>query len=563
MGEKTIIQVPTDQTLIGNVKGGIDIYGRNQSGCYFSKDIDFDTDQYGVRAQIRPTEDVTQSSLATLDDVPTHMVEANGSKIYILTAANEIFENNAGSYTRVNVSAQTGHGQGLVEYDDDLFYVQDSKVGKYDGATFSDTWQSRSVSNSSYGPAKKFLGKFYVGSGRYVDSWDGVSWKAADLTLPANEIIRSFEVWNDLLVIGCGSGKIYFWNGTSESYDEEEMVPDGAPVDVIKEFLNRLFVISGRNARIFEFDGSQFVERAFIPDIRLSGFDLSAVTVWSGAVSGWQDKILFMVAISSSVNSIRTKSGVWSYSVSTNRLNFEFSVSSGQMGTGLTLGALYFDEGAETLYIGYKDTNAGSKGVYIDNLDFTNDDTDEGNYLITRQLLPAEFALAFLRRFYVNCSKFASPSSAKIIIAVRIDDDEELITGPLTCSTGPTISKFTTASSVSLISPGDMIEVIEGPSSRDIRFVSAVDNAASPKEITVSEQFSVTPVNSQTKIMAYRYQKIGEVAAEDALTLKSLEILREAKKAWIFIEIRGRASTTGERTTFKKGTLDMVQRPNA
>lgn len=562
MGQKNILEIQTDLALPGNIKGGIDVYGNKQNGCYFSKDIDFDTDPFGIRAQIRPTVDVSQGTLATLNDTPKWFVKADASKIFCLTDANEVFQKSAGSWTRVNVSGQTGHGQGLVEYGDDLFYVQDSNVGMFDGAVWTDNWQTRSASENTYGPAIKFLGKFYVLSGRYVDSWDGVTWKQSDLTLPITEIGRSVAIWNGFLIIGCASGNVYLWDGTSETYNDVKMVPDGAAANVVKEFLNRLYVFAGRDSRIYEFDGANFTERARLPDIRESGFDLSSVSVWSGAVIGWQDKILFIVELTSVVNSLRTKSGVWSYTPGTDRLALEFTVSSGQTSTDFDVGALFFDEGSTTLYIGYEDSNAGSAGVYIDIVDSNSHDTDEGNYLITSELMPAEFALAFLRRFYVNSSKFTTPSTAKIIIAIRLDDDEETVLGSLTASTGSTFSIITTGTNIATVSVGDMLEVIAGPSARDVRFVSNVNNSASPKELTVSEQFSTTPVNNQTQFAIYRYQKVGEVSTDDALTLKSLEILRECKKAWVYIEIRGKANNTGERLTFKKGTLDYTQRPN-
>lgn len=562
MGQKNIIQLPAVLSLPGNLKTGINIFG-DKAGIYMSKDIDFDTDAEGIRAQQRPTADMTTGTLATFNDGPRWMAKADSNKIFLITDANEIFQRSAGVWSRVNVSGETGSGQGLVEYGDDLFYVQTTYVGYFDGATWDDNWQTRSTAQSTYGPAIKFIGKMMVGSGRYVDTWDGVTWKQADLTLPINEVISSFTVWNDLLVIGCNSGNIYFWDGTSEVYNDVKMVPDGAVVYAVKEMLNVLYVIAGRVATVYVFDGSNFIRKSIMPDVRDESFSGANVDITPGAVTVWQDKLLFLVELNTSINSIRTKSGVWSYSPATDRFNLEFTVSSGQMGTDLSGGALLFDSATESLYIGYEDNNAGSAGAYVDILTTTSNDTDEGNYLITDQLLPAEFALAFIRRFYLNASRLpSSAGGAKMIIAARYDE-QELVLGSLLASTGSTGTKITTGSNVALVEVGDMIEIIAGPSARDIRFITAVDNNASPKELTVSESFSTTPVNAQTTFNIYRYRKIGELIPADALTLKSFEILQECSKLWIYIEIRGLANTTGERMTFKKGSIDYVQRPNS
>lgn len=566
MGQKNIIQFETNLTKPGNIKGGIDVYGEKPNGIYFSKDIDFDTDPDGIRAQLRPDEELTTSDLATFDDTPKWITEANGGKQYLLTNANEVFQNDSG-WTRVNVSGQSGNGQGLVEYDDDLYYVQNSYVGQYNGTTWSDTWQSRSATENTFGPAIKFLGKFYVGSGRFVDSWDGTTWVQKDLTLPIGEIIRSFTVWNDFLVMGCSSGNIYFWNGTSETYDDIKNIPDGAAVDVVKEFLNDLYAIAGRDGGIYQFDGAEFVQVAKIPDVRDSGFDLANVSIWSGACLGWQNKILFMVELGSGVNGIRTKSGIWSFTprvggVPVNRLALEWTVSSGQMSTNLDGGALFFDSGSETLYIGYRDANAGSDGSYIDVLQSTSDDDTDGHYLITSQAMPAEFALGFLRRLYLNATRFDTPSTAKIRAAIRIDDDDEVVAGPITMATGGGFSTFTTSTSISDVQPGDFIEIIEGPGARSVRIIESV-TSGSPNEIDVTEQFNAQPVNNQSKAMIYRYRHIGDITPDDDTTLKSLEILKEVEKVWLYLEIKGRGNTSGTRVTIKKATLDYIQRPNS
>lgn len=558
MGQKNIIEFPAI-----NLKAGIDSFGDKEVGVFFSKDIDPDTDPFGLRAQLRPTKEVSQASLATMNDIPKWIVKGNGGNIYMLSSTNELFEAIGTAWTRVNVSGQVGTGQGLVEYNDDIFYVQTTYVGMYDGASFVDNWQTRSAAISTNGPAIKFIGKFFVGSGRYIDSWDGVTWKGMDLTLPITETVVALTVWNDFLVIGCSSGNIYFWDGTSPTYNDVKMLPGAQTLSAVTEFLNNLYVFGGLNGSIFVYDGSEFVERTRIPDINDTSFTTFSVSIWPGAVTPWNNKIYFLVGISSDPRSIRTKSGVWSYNPAVDQLKLEFTVSSGQMsGNNFGIGALYYT-GSSKLYIGYKDLNAGSDGAYIDIVGTSSVGSTQGCYIITSEVMPVEFALAFLRRLYINCSLFDSnASTAKIIAAIKFDDESELrVTTYFTASTGCTATKITTGSNVALLQEGDMLEIMEGPSARDVRFIVSADNSLSPKEIVVSEPFSTTPVNGQSSFLVYRFQKVGEISYTDQVTLKSFEVMKECKKVWIYLEIR--EASTGLRTALKKAALDFMQRPNS
>lgn len=542
---------------------GIDLFENKEGGLYFSKEIDFDSKEGYLRSQMLPDADETQSGLATLDDAPRWIAKANGGLLYLLTDANEVFQKSGGSWTQVNVSGNAGDGQGLVEYDDDLYYVQDGTVGKFDGAVWTDSWQSRSNTVNTYGPAIQFIGKFFVASGNDIDSWDGTTWSQADLVLPVQEVVRTFAVWNDFLVMGCGSGNVYFWDGTSDTYNSVLELPGNRPANALQVFENTLFAIGGRDASIHIFNGSLFEKISQLPDLRDNAFDLAAATIWSGAVTIWQDKIIFLADISGH-KTLRTRSGVWSYTPRENRLNYEFRPSSGQMSSSLNLGALYADENAEDLYIAYEDVNAGADGVYIDVISSSSSSAGEGNYFVTKQALPAKFAKTFLRRIYANITDMGGSAggSRKVVVAMRRDDGLELKATLNSTTTSGTNSEFRTTNSVANVNVGDMIEIIEGPSAGDVRFVASI-TTGTPNVITVTDTFTSTPIASQTVALVYDYQKIGQIIADDDVTIGKLNINEAAEKVWFYVEIRnGGAGSTIEEAGVSNLTLDYIQRPN-
>tara|TARA_R100001530_G_scaffold13251_3_gene12277 strand:+ start:13646 stop:15346 length:1701 start_codon:yes stop_codon:yes gene_type:complete len=554
MGEKQIKQIP-------GLTQGIDLFGNKEGGLYFSKEIDFDSKEGFLRSQMLPDKDESEAGLATLNDTPKWIVKANGGLLYLLTDANEVFQKSGGSWTQENVSGNAGNGQGLVEYDDDLYYVQNNTVGKFDGAVWTDSWQNRSNTDTKYGPTIKYIGKFFVGSGNDIDSWDGTTWTQADLVLPVQEVVRTMAVWNDFLVMGCGSGNVYFWDGTSDTYNSILEIPGNRPADALQVFENTLFAIGGRDASIHIFNGSLFEKVAQLPDLRDNAFDLAPATIWSGAVITWQDKIVFLTKISGR-KTLRTRSGVWSYTPRENRLNYEFRPSSGQMSSNLVIGALYSDEGAEELYIAYKDANAGSDGVYIDIIDSSSASAGEGNYFVTKQALPAKFAETFLRRIYANITKLDASSVRKVVIGMRREDVLELKTTLNSTTSGDTNFDLKTTNSVANVAVGDMIEIIEGPAAGDVRWVASIATGT-PNIITVTDTFTTGTIASQTVAIVYNYQKIGEITGDDDVTTGKLNINLPAYKAWFYVEIRhGEAGTDREELGVSDITLDYIQRPN-
>ena len=84
-------------------------------------------------------------------------------------------------------SGQSGSILGLGEYKSNMYYGQNTTIGKFDFAlTYDDTWQSGLDSFTGIQPMHESLdSKFYIGRGRYIAQYNGITFieKKLDLTL--------------------------------------------------------------------------------------------------------------------------------------------------------------------------------------------------------------------------------------------------------------------------------------------------------------------------------------------------------------------------------------------
>lgn len=116
---------------------------------------------------------------------------------------------------------------------------------------------------NGFHPMAQFLQYICIGNGRYLSAWETISQSAPStsefvqhrLTFPHGYEVTSLSTWTEYLAIGCEKrsssagnefqdGKIFFWDGTSPTYNFWIDIPDGSPYSLFCH-KNVLYYIAG------------------------------------------------------------------------------------------------------------------------------------------------------------------------------------------------------------------------------------------------------------------------------------------------------------------------------
>lgn len=260
---------------------------------------------------------------------------------------NTIYKETAGAYSIVReIASGTPNGEGLCDFDNYLYYRWDDKLGRFDyNATWTDNWQS-GLQVTEFSPMHRFKNFMLVGHGRYVGTVDDVGfWSATRLTLPPSYTVRKFFTVGRYVVIlairgttitGSDEGYLFFWNGTSQNYDD--VIPllgnphAGAAVN------NKIMLISGERPVIQITQGGSTDDRHTLPDVAIG----HTAEVWPGAIDVWNKKVYFGISAGTSPDVLRVVRG-WGAknSAMPDACNPEFPISTGTLtGTGLQITAV-------------------------------------------------------------------------------------------------------------------------------------------------------------------------------------------------------------------------------
>jgi len=200
------------------------------------------------------------------DDV-TSIIKYTGDSNYSLYAKGASDEriyglNSTPAWTLVHTDANAGtDGQPLIVFGANMYWVSNTKLGKYEGSTttWTDSFKSLKETSSNNNPAVVFAGKLYVATARYIATLDGdgTTWDDDALTLPLGSYIVDMRVWNDSLAIVTslnGKTKLFIWDGTSDTYNEDFTIEE-LGVQWAFNFYNHLLLFFG-NGKIYEYNGA-------------------------------------------------------------------------------------------------------------------------------------------------------------------------------------------------------------------------------------------------------------------------------------------------------------------
>ena len=343
---------------------------------YFAKRLDIFSDP----SQISLLQKTTKDSGSTVINFVKWIISGvpYDTNTYFYDNVGHIYSrSSAGTWSLLrSVSESTGPGMELLN--DYLYYTQNTQIGRYGplstSPTFTDAWQTglNSSAATRIAPIKQFKEGLAVGHGNYIGWWDGSVWDGDRLILPTGFNVRSLDVIDEYLVIGAWQGTatdnvitnanlgiIFFWNGTSSTYDYFYYVPDGVP-NALMNAKNQLLSIVGNAGNIY-LGTSPFQNVHKIPKIDKSKY----LDVAPGALTSWKNKIL--IGISISTDSTDSVQGVYQWGAKSTRypevLNYGWTISTGtENGTGIAIGATKAI--GDSLYIGWSDTSdPGTYGV--------------------------------------------------------------------------------------------------------------------------------------------------------------------------------------------------------
>lgn len=275
------------------------------------------------------------------------------TNMYFYSEGGKIYkETSGGTWSALQTTANS-YGQGMEIFDDYLYYTQNTQLGRYGplsgSPTFTDNYKTglNDTSTTKFAPIKAFRGGLAVGHGNklaFLD--DSLVWVLVTLTLPAGLQIRTLDVVDEFLVIGTWrgtaitdneEGRLYFWDGTSTTYNYFVSCPGG--VNAVVNSKNRPLSIMGSSGEIY-MNYRPFNKLHRIPGVNLKGY----VEVFPGAVTNWQG--LTMIGVGGNTDSATVDQGVYAWGSKSDLypecLNFSFPISTGVTeSTGVRIGAVY------------------------------------------------------------------------------------------------------------------------------------------------------------------------------------------------------------------------------
>lgn len=540
-------------------KGGID------AGQYFSIGVD----PYRKPGYLAVADSVSKS--VSEDDIAgfteaIYWFESVSGDLFAIDLGGDIWKRDSATGWENNATwphndGNAGSGQGLIEYNAELFWAANTTVGRIQTPTgtptFTDSWQT-GLTSASWHPMVKHVGKLMVGHGRNIATWDGTTWTATALTLPLGYVTKSGAVIGDYAAFGCVApagedARIFLWDGTSSTYNAEIQVK-AASVDALFTSNNILWAVAGRAANLHYYDGSNLKEVASIKEVDLPSGE--SVTVRPGGITDYRGKILLAVNTISTMRD-RVMPGIWSFDPTNGAFVLAHLNSNKSMNTSAHAYSVYSD--GTDFWVGGSDTNTGATSTtFVDKSGGSK--YTEGCYWTSPWLDTNVFANKHFRKVYLNFLEFPASGTNEITVKYRVDDTtRRLNNGNEYTATGGG-SDTVIIASTSGLRVGDEITVTGGPSSGDIRRITAVDGDG--VSLTVDRAWTATPVNAQTKFVVERWVEVGTVttSANANEVDEPFDLLHPVgKKIQFKIEMRD-GETAGEEVAISDINVSYIQK---
>jgi hypothetical protein len=333
--------------------------------------------QFGFAQNINVLEDSGQFQLnpkTTLDSgnvftgLPKWIVSGQPytSDVFAYDANGHIYKRTGGTWSDIRTVANS-HGQGMTVFNDYLYYVQDSQVGRYGPLSgspgFTDNWQTglTNTATTGYAPIMPFSLGLVIGHANAVAYWDQVTFTAQKLLFPPGLQVRTISTQDEFGVFGTFSGTdvtksdigfMYFWDGVSQTFNNFIKADGG--INVMLSNKNRLMSFIGSGGILY-LDSSPLKVAQQLPKLLVA----DSIEIYPGAATNWKGLALF--GIGGTVTSSTLIQGVYHWGNRADAypegLNMDYTISTGHI-TSVKFGALAGI--GNSLYIGWEDDNGGT-----------------------------------------------------------------------------------------------------------------------------------------------------------------------------------------------------------
>jgi len=319
-------------------------------------------------------------------------------------------------------------------------------AGNFSTAAYTTYFQFL-VDDTAFHPIAKMLQFLVFGNERYVGKYEATIYDPNYLTLPAGWRVRCFGYWREYLAIGCmkgnnipdyDSGRVYFWDGISTTYNFYIDVPEGG-VNTVFGSRGKLYVWAGYQGDMLIYTGGDSADKVkripnWTPD--------TYIEILPGAVTMWKGVLNFGVGRS---NSTVFQRGVYSYGALNVRYNdsmsFDYVNSGGTYDSDVTIGMVMTVN--QKLLIGYQD--GISYGVdYVDSSNIPSREgtiegivQDDGLTWKTKEALTAVATFLPLR------------TGESVVVKYKLDRDENWNTSSVISTVGDTQARVIISPTVS------------------------------------------------------------------------------------------------------------------
>ena len=329
-----------DYIIIDNWLGGLSDGSRLgiEGSFRFGQGLDYKTtiDSVGANLALEKETGTTVTGL-----IKWIVKNPSNEWVFFYDDGGKVYRRSSGGFSLLRTVANSG-GQGMEIYNDYIYYTQDSQIGRVDmgSVTFTDGWQTGLNGTTEWRPIKAFQNLLCVGNGRYLATWDGSTWTATALTFPPYWWVHDIAVRGDYLAIAVNNanepedatrGIVFYWDGTSSTYNFFNEVPEGGGISAIEANQDNVWVFAGHTGNIY-LDTGSFTKMKRIP------FAQSGKTfyVYPGAVANYRGQIVFGIAGGTDTSVYR---GVYEFGQPNKNypysLNFAYPISTGTV-TGIT-----------------------------------------------------------------------------------------------------------------------------------------------------------------------------------------------------------------------------------
>lgn len=208
-----------------------------------------------LRCQLALTSDSTTPNEACIA-----ATAPNGDVYFFSTASGKTWKRTAaGVYSLVNTNANGAH-LGALYYNGYIYYATSTKLGRTDLSTFSDTFQTFTIT-ATYRPMEVVNLTLFIGNGKYVSSVNSSgTFTDNALDLPSNYIITALSEFESYLLIGTIIGtnvsksKAFMWDTYSSSWTIEDSV-DEIGINCFIKADGILFAQCGTEGNVYYWSG--------------------------------------------------------------------------------------------------------------------------------------------------------------------------------------------------------------------------------------------------------------------------------------------------------------------